>query len=89
MVCDRIRENLLKTTGKFEDIVDRSVNETLSRSINTTLTAFLPLISIFIMGGASLKWFALALMIGMVSGTYSSIFLVAPLLVVMAKPSRR
>ena len=85
VVCDRIRENLLRTGGKFEEIVERSVNETLSRSINTTMTAFLPLLAIFVYGGLSLKWFALALIIGLVSGTYSSIFLVAPLLVVMEK----
>lgn len=85
VVCDRIRENLLRTGGKFEEVVERSVNETLSRSINTTMTAFLPLLSIFLFGGASLEWFALALMIGLVSGTYSSIFLVAPMLVVMEK----
>jgi len=85
VVCDRVRENLMKTSGKFEDIVERSVNETLSRSINTSLTAFLPLITIFFLGGVTLKWFSLALMVGMVSGTYSSIFLVAPLLVVMEK----
>lgn len=85
VVCDRIRENLMRVGGNFEDVVERSVNETMSRSINTSMTAFLPLMSIFVFGGASLEWFALALMIGLVSGTYSSIFLVAPMLVVIEK----
>ncbi len=89
VVFDRIRENLLKTSGAFEDIVERSVNETLARSINTSLTVFFPLLTIFLFGGASLKWFALTLIVGLIAGTYSSIFLCAPLLVVFQKKSSR
>jgi len=89
VVFDRIRENLLKTSGSFEEIVERSVNETLARSINTSLTVFLPLLTIFLFGGETLKWFALALIIGLIAGTYSSIFLCAPLLVVFQKKSSR
>ncbi len=89
VVFDRIRENLLKTSGAFEDIVERSVNETLARSINTSLTIFFPLLTIFLFGGQSLKWFALTLIIGLIAGTYSSIFLCAPLLVVFQKKSSR
>jgi preprotein translocase subunit SecF len=89
VVFDRIRENLLKTSGTFEEIVERSVNETLARSINTSLTIFFPLLTIFLFGGETLKWFALALIIGLVAGTYSSIFLCAPLLVVFQKRSSR
>ncbi len=89
VVFDRIRENLLKTSGTFEEIVERSVNETMARSINTSLTIFLPLLSIFLFGGETLKWFALALIIGLIAGTYSSIFLCAPLLVVFQKRSSR
>jgi len=89
VVFDRIRENLLKTSGTFEEIVERSVNETLARSINTSLTIFLPLLTIFLFGGETLKWFALALIIGLIAGTYSSIFLCSPLLVAMQKRSSR
>ncbi|MEK9152294.1 MAG: protein translocase subunit SecF [Patescibacteria group bacterium] len=85
VVFDRIRENLLKTGGDFEEIVERSVNETLSRSINTSLTILFSLIAIFFWGGASLKYFALTLIVGLVAGTYSSIFLASPLLVVFQK----
>jgi preprotein translocase subunit SecF len=76
IIYDRIRENL-KTVGdqhSFNDLVNLSVNQTLARSINTTLTTTLPLITIFIFGGATLKYFALALIIGFLSGAYSSIF---------------
>jgi preprotein translocase subunit SecF len=89
VVFDRVRENLLKTSGSFQDIVERSVNETLARSINTTVTTLLPLIAIWLWGGETLKWFALALMIGLVAGTYSSIFLASPLLVVFQKSSKK
>ena len=87
VVFDRIRENLLRTSGAFEDIVERSVNETLARSINTSLTCFIPLLAIFLFGGESLRWFALTLIVGLIAGTYSSIFLCAPLLVVFQKRS--
>lgn len=89
VVFDRVRENLLKTSGSFEEIVERSVNETLARSINTSLTTFLPLLAIWLWGGETLKWFALALMIGLLAGTYSSIFLASPLLVTFQKISKR
>lgn len=83
VVFDRIRENLLKTSGNFEDVLDRSVNETLARSINTSLSTILPLLAIWFVGGESLKWFAFTLIIGIVSGAYSSIFLCSPLLLVL------
>jgi preprotein translocase subunit SecF len=88
VVFDRVRENLAKTRGTFEDIVERSVNETLARSINTTLTTLIPLVAIYLWGGETLKYFALALIIGLVVGTYSSIFLASPLLVVFQKKSK-
>lgn len=89
VVFDRIRENLLRSGGKFDEVVERSVNETLARSINTTLTTLFPLVAIYLFGGETLKYFALALIIGMVAGTYSSIFLASPLLVVFQKKSSR
>ena len=61
-------------TSNFNDLVNASVNQTLARSINTTLTATLPLIAIFLFGGATLRFFSLALIIGFLSGAYSSIF---------------
>lgn len=76
VIYDRIRENI-KVMGdsySFDELVNISVNQTLARSINTTLTALLSLVAIFFFGGATLKYFALALIIGFSSGAYSSIF---------------
>lgn len=81
VVFDRIRENLLKKAGDYQEIVDKSLNQTLSRSISTSLTTLFVLISIFILGGETLKYFSLALILGIIIGTYSSLFLVGPLLV--------
>lgn len=82
IIFDRIRENLLR--GKFqsfEETVNWSLNQTLSRSINTVLTVLFVLFAIFFFGGATLKYFSLTLIIGITSGAYSSIFIAAPLLV--------
>ena len=82
VVFDRIRENLRKGVGQsFEETVNVSVNQTITRSINTSLTVLLTLLAIFIFGGASIKFFALLLMIGIFFGTYSSIFVASSLLV--------
>jgi len=81
VVFDRIRENLSKTEGKFEEIVNTSLQETLVRSLNTSLVVILVLFALFLFGGESTKYFVLALLLGMVSGTYSSIFVASPLLV--------
>ncbi len=82
VVFDRTRENLLKLSGMtFPQIVNKSVNETLIRSINTSLTVLLSLGVIYFFGGETLQSFALALIIGVFIGTYSSIFLASPLLV--------
>jgi preprotein translocase subunit SecF len=82
VVFDRIRENLLKVSGKpFEQIVNDSILQTLGRSLNTSITALLVLFSLLLFGGQSIHWFAMALFIGIASGTYSSIFNAAPLLV--------
>lgn len=82
VVFDRVRENLtrLGTTLSFDEIIDRSVTQTFARSINTTLTVLLSLIAIYFFGGDSVKYFALALIIGITSGAYSSIFIASPLL---------
>ncbi|BFM40081.1 protein-export membrane protein SecF [Synechocystis sp. LKSZ1] len=80
VIYDRIRETLtLNPNDSVNEIVEAAVNQTLSRSINTTLTALLPLIAIFFFGGETLKFFALALIIGFTSGAYSSIFIASTL----------
>lgn len=82
VVFDRIRENLRKGVGdNFESTVNISINQTMTRSINTSLTVFLALLAIFIFGGESVKYFSLLLMIGVFFGTYSSIFVASSLLV--------
>ncbi len=81
VVFDRVRENLAKYKNKsYEDIVAESLSETFVRSINLTLTAVLVLVAMLIWGPSGLKWFTTALLIGMVSGTYSSIFVATQLL---------
>jgi len=83
VVFDRVRENLrVSQRLSFEQIVNLSIMQTAARSIITSFTVVLVLMAILIAGGSTLKGFALALLIGIVSGTYSSIFNAAPLLVV-------
>ena len=82
VVFDRARENLLKLREpSFGLVINKSLNETLTRSLNTSLTTLFVLLAIFFLGGETLKYFALALILGISCGTYSSIFLVTPLLV--------
>ncbi|MBW4465583.1 MAG: protein translocase subunit SecF [Pegethrix bostrychoides GSE-TBD4-15B] len=81
VIYDRIRETIqLDGNRSINDIVDDAVNQTLGRSINTTMTTLLPLVAIFFLGGETLKYFALALIIGFVAGAYSSIFIASTLL---------
>ncbi len=81
VIYDRIRENIrLHPERHIDDLVDEGVNQTLTRSINTTLTTTLPLIAILVFGGETLKFFALALVSGFISGAYSSIFIASTLL---------
>jgi preprotein translocase subunit SecF len=82
VVFDRIRENLPRSDEDFEGTVNASVNQTITRSINTSLTTLLVLVSILLFGGGSIRDFVLALSIGVFIGTYSSIFLASPVLVV-------
>lgn len=81
VIFDRVRENLRRYQGDFEETVNKSLNETIVRSINTTFVTLLSLLAIFFFGGATIKYFALALIVGITAGTYSSIFLAAPGLV--------
>ncbi|MGL6342864.1 MAG: protein translocase subunit SecF, partial [Waterburya sp.] len=81
VIYDRIRENFANYPDQsVDEVVDNAVNQTLARSINTTFTTLLPLVGIFLFGGQTLKFFALALIIGFVSGAYSSIFVASTLL---------
>ncbi len=81
VIYDRIRENLSKYSSlRIGEISNRSINETLSRTIITSTTTFLALISIFILGGEILRGFSLAMIIGVIIGTYSSIFVASPIL---------
>ncbi|MCX6722154.1 MAG: protein translocase subunit SecF [Candidatus Staskawiczbacteria bacterium] len=82
VIFDRIRENILRRgMGQFEDTVNWSLTQTLGRSISTVVTVEFVLVSLFFLGGETLKYFALALIIGITSGAYSSIFIASPLLV--------
>lgn len=86
VVFDRIRENLKKYGGEnFEEAVNNSLLQTLGRSLTTSLTVIFVLLALFLFGGESIKNFVLALLIGIISGTYSSIFNASPLLVVWQK----
>lgn len=82
VVFDRIRENLIKLgSTNFSSTVNESILQTLNRSLTTSLTVVLVLISLLLFGGETIRWFVVALLIGIISGTYSSIFNAAPLLV--------
>lgn len=82
VVFDRVRENLPKLPrATFSQVVDFSLTETLNRSLNTSLTVVLTLTSLLLFGGETVRWFVVALLLGVVSGTYSSIFNAAPILV--------
>jgi preprotein translocase subunit SecF len=90
VVFDRVRENLSKYPEKkraeqFEGVVGKSLTQTFSRSINTSLTTLIALFAIFILGGESTKYFSLALIAGVTVGTYSSIFFASPMLVTLQK----
>jgi preprotein translocase subunit SecF len=75
VVFDRIRENLPKhLSKKFEEIADISITQTLARSLNTSLTVVFVLLALLLFGGESIRWFVMALLVGIISGTYSSIF---------------
>jgi preprotein translocase subunit SecF len=81
VIFDRIRENLLKYSKlKTNEITDISVNETLSRTVITSLTTLLALFSIFFLGGEILKGFSFAMILGVIIGTYSSIYVASPVL---------
>lgn len=90
VVFDRVRENLLRhRSDNFAETVNIGLNQTLMRSLNTTLTTLFPLFTLFFFGGSTIHNFVLALLIGIASGVYSSIFIASPLLVLVEKWQRK
>lgn len=85
---DRTRENLPKSSDNFMNTVNKSINQTLTRTINTTFTTLLSLIAIIIFGGSSIRDFVLALAIGIFVGTYSSIFVASPLIILFDRKKK-
>ncbi|MEK9183721.1 MAG: protein translocase subunit SecF [Patescibacteria group bacterium] len=86
VVFDRIRENLkMNKGGGFANLVNASINETIARSINTSLTLILVLVALLLLGSASLQYFILVILVGTIVGTYSSIFVASPLLVLWSR----
>jgi preprotein translocase subunit SecF len=86
IVCDRIRENMRKSKRVgLEMVINTSINETLSRTIITTGTALLVLVALFVLGGAVIRPFAFALMVGFFSGVYSTIFIASPVILLWEK----
>jgi preprotein translocase subunit SecF len=82
VIFDRIRENVLRqgSTFNFGEVIDKSVRQTFIRSLNTSLTVLFVLAAIFFFGGETIRYFVLALIIGVVVGSYSSLFIASPLL---------
>ena len=88
VIYDRIRENLKRRHNKnwtLEDCMDESVNQTAIRSLNTSITTLFSVIALLIFGGASLKTFIMTLLIGILAGTYSSIFIATPIVYILNK----
>jgi len=90
VVYDRIRESQkLLPDIPFESVVNKAITETLPRSLNTSLTLVFVLVALILLGGVTIKWFAVALLIGAISGTYSSPFNAVPLLVIWENLKKR
>lgn len=90
IVFDRVRENLLRSREEnFEELVNQSLNQIIGRSLSTGACTLLILFSLFFFGGETLKYFALTLIIGIVIGTYSSLFIASPLLISWEKWRRK
>ncbi len=83
VVFDRIRETLRRNPGQnFEELADKAMTETMGRSLNNSLTIIFMLLALILLGGTTIKWFVVALLVGTISGTYSSPFVATPILVV-------
>jgi len=90
IVCDRIRENMRKVRREsLETIINTSINETLSRTIITVSTAIMVLFALFFLGGAVIRPFAFALLVGFFSGVYSTIFIATPVILMWEKGAKK
>ena len=90
VVYDRIRETIKNhPKADFEDVVNKALSETMSRSVNNSLTIIFMLTCLYLLGGQSIKWFVFALLIGTISGTYSSPFVATPLLVIWERIKKK
>lgn len=90
VVFDRVRENLsIKQKGDFDELVGESLMQTMARSINTSLTTLLVLVAVYFFGGEATKEFSLVFIIGIIAGTYSSIFVAAPLLTLFRRKKNK
>jgi preprotein translocase subunit SecF len=81
VVFDRLREQRKKIGGDLKDLANTALTETMVRSLNNSFTIIFMLVALILMGGESIKWFAVALLVGTASGTYSSPFVAVPILV--------
>ena len=81
VVFDRIREKQKKEGGELINVVNSAITETMNRSLNNSFTIIFMLLSLVLLGGDTIRWFAIALLIGTISGTYSSPFVAVPLLI--------
>ena len=90
VIFDRSRENLLRSHWTdFEETINQSINQSMTRCLNTALTTLFVLLAIFFLGGQSIKYFALALIVGIIVGTYSSIFVTSSLIIVWQRRQRK
>jgi preprotein translocase subunit SecF len=90
VVYDRIRESQKRHPGaNFVDLVNKAITETLARSLNNSMTIIFMLLALYLLGGETIKWFVFALLIGTISGTYSSTFTAVPLLVLWDQLEKR
>ena len=90
IVFDRIREeSRLMPNAPIGVVINRAINETLSRTIMTSLTVFLTILILFLLGGEVTKGFAFAMLVGVITGVYSSIFVAAPILVDLQGKSKK
>ena len=86
VIFDRIRENLqVKSKQTFTDIINKSITQTLSRTFITTLTVLYSVIILYVLGGDVLREFSLVMLVGLISGTYSTVFIASPVMVFWEK----
>ena len=89
VVYDRIRESQKKYGGSLYELANKATTETMVRSLNNSFTIIFMLVALILLGGTTIKWFAIALFVGTISGTYSSPFVAVPLLMVWDELQRK